>query len=173
MANADDKDRGLGIFNKDGNTTDKEIVDRVRAISGSIITVAEVKPSKVEAKLADSIVFHFEDYPRIVYCSLTNLTLSIWQTEDYRGTFKFTFDQDCNSRKGDRVKGSDWRFSVDIYSESGNFLAWIFLGAMSHGCGKRGYDFSNSWEYSKAPNLPKTAKSAILHWWHENEVSGC
>ena len=127
----------------------------------------------VSNKAADSITFTFKPYPRIVYCSLSSLVLTIWQSRDYEGTYKFTFNQDCNSRKGDRVKGVDWSFSVDLKSESDNFLAWISLGSWSHDCGKRGIDLSGNWHYDKTPNIPANARKATLHWWHANEVSGC
>ncbi|MBY5453895.1 hypothetical protein HFO91_30420 [Rhizobium leguminosarum] len=173
MSKKDDDDRGQSIFSIDGSTSDAELAARVRAMSSVILTSAEVQVAEVEANFADSVTFYFEPYPRIVYCNLTAMILTVWQERDYEGRYKFTFNQDCNSRKGDRVKGSDWTFSCDFLSASKSFLASISLGGWTHGCGKRDVDLSGNWHYNNTPNIPQNARFATLHWTHANEVSGC
>ncbi|WFT94580.1 hypothetical protein QA633_41085 [Bradyrhizobium barranii] len=131
--------------------------------------VTSLKPATYAQK-----TFTGFNYPRLVYCTLSDIEVILTQTGDGSGYGYIKYTQDCNSRRGDDVRGSDWDFRVDLKDSGGAYIRTINLGSWNHSCGKRLVELQENFTWVIGSINPITfAATATLWWTHKQEVSPC
>jgi hypothetical protein len=113
-------------------------------------------------------------YPRYVYCVLSDVELELTQTGEGTGYSYLKFTQDCNSRRGDDVRGADWDFTVALKDHGGAYIRSMNLGTWNHACGKRLIELKEDFTWVLGSINPIVfAETAILTWTFKQEVSPC
>jgi len=132
-------------------------------------TVTTPKPATYAQK-----IFTGFNYPRLVYCTLSDIEVILTQTGDGTGYGYLKFTQDCSSRRGDDIKGIDWEFRVDLTDSGGAYIRTIYLGSWDHSCGKRLVELQENFSWVIGSINPIVfAATATLWWTHKQEVSPC
>lgn len=162
------------LFDLDKDISNEELGERVRIFRHRLSISSRIEPSKSNLVDGNSLTIEFQDPPRTVYCSLTNIEVTLTPTGDYTGNTKLSFLQDCNSRTGDGATQADWIFDLDIIGEQGDVLAKIDLGTWwKHFCGKRTAEIPNKWSVDNHPNLVQKYRTSVLNWRWLVEVGNC
>jgi hypothetical protein len=162
------------IFELGKELSDEELGKRVREFRTRINVTSQVNHKKVENQLK-SLTITYNDFPRTVYCNLTNISLKITQEVPLgSGTYALNLNQDCTSKYDNNIYPySDWEFTAYFYDATNALLANFGVGSWYHVCGNRGVTLPGNWSYNNAADLAAKTTHSTLVWTHKDTVLPC
>ncbi|MGV8839102.1 MAG: hypothetical protein ACWA6X_02235 [Bauldia sp.] len=123
---------------------------------------------------ARDVTYHFEDFPRINYCTLTDMSVQLLSPPHGSNRAILRFNQDCGSSRSDQSYIGPWTFDVKLLTASGAFIRTVSF-SYSHRCGYRFVELTAD----AGPTSPvyvdpigATASTSVT-WHHYDRVHGC
>lgn len=165
------------IFEAAEGVAAADSTERLRSLSAGISLGSELESSKAELSEAAAFpekTFYFSDFPRQVYCTLSDVKLRLVQTGEGKGIAYLTFTQTCGSQRSDVASGPDWTFDTALYDPQNAFIRNISLGSWNHRCGKQLVELRADFSWvSGSINPVIYAKRVNLSWRFLQRVHNC
>ena len=151
------------IFEPGREISNEELGARVRHFRNSILLISEVNHRDIQVS-GDQMTIYFQNYPRKVYCNLTNIILTIIQPSPGSGTSVSKLTQDCNSKFDYNLRvRSDWEWTASFFDAQNALLAAFNVGSWSHVCGDRAIRLPNVWSASDSAEPPHKNRKRDTH----------
>ncbi|MGE3992657.1 hypothetical protein [Pseudorhodoplanes sp.] len=161
-----------------------DIAEGLKSAAVRLSVSIEAKVEKIEEpKKAEGLVvaypsklLYFGTLTRQVYCTLSNVSVNLFQTGEGVGIAYLTFTQNCGSSRSDVLPGNmwDWSFDINLYATGGAYIRNIALGTWDHQCGNRLVELRADFTWVKGSLNPVINTVDATLWWHfRTRVHGC
>lgn len=123
--------------------------------------------------VGDERGFSFDDFERIGYGELLDVTVRLKQTTPVGGVAMLRFNQDMRCRRSDHARGDDLNFRMQCWDASDFLIGTIHFGGWDRRCRRHAAQLSVPLYWGDGINLVTETFRTVLWVRHLRRVHNC